>query len=137
MGIIKEEVKEDIREGHFSRKVNTMQEALKDTNATIDRYKIMEFVSLEEEAFCKFACSFLEEYPFLAGKGDIGCDLEVFLQGRDYSSLNKEERQMYNEACYRECVAIYCPNQRLCFVVDPQGYDYARYVHITAYQNLI
>ncbi|MBC1920289.1 hypothetical protein HCJ46_16135 [Listeria booriae] len=136
MGISKDAVKDVIREGHFSRKVNTMQEALVDANATIDRYKIIEFVSLEEEAFCEFACGFLEEYPFLAGKGDIGCDLEVF-QGRDYAWLSKEERQLYNEFCYRECVAVHCPTQRLCFVVDPQGYEYARYVHITAYQNLI
>ncbi|KGL46370.1 hypothetical protein EP56_01915 [Listeriaceae bacterium FSL A5-0209] len=136
MGNSKVEVTDVIREGRFSCKVNTMHEAFSDTNASNDRYKIVEFVKLEEVAFAKFAYSFLEDYPFLAGKEDTSCDLAIF-QGRDYGSLSKEERQLYNEACYRECVAIYCPTQRLCFVVDPQGYDYARYVHITAYQNLI
>lgn len=136
MVLNKVEVQNIIREGDFSRKVNTMYEASGDMDASVDRYKVMETVALEEEAFAEFAFSFLEDYPFLAGKGGIGCDLDIF-QGRDFGYLNNEERQLYNEFAYRECVVVYCPTQRLCFVVDPQGYDYARYVHITAYQNLI
>ncbi|MBC1937760.1 hypothetical protein HCA69_15430 [Listeria grandensis] len=136
MGLSNVEVQDVIREGDFSSKLNTMNEVLLDFDTTVDRYKVLEFIKLDIEAFGEFSLNFLEDHPFLKGKGGTGCDLDT-LQGKNFWSLNNEERELYYEFSYRKCVAVYCPENLLCFVVDPQGYDYARYVHITAYQNLI
>ena len=78
------------------------------------------------ELFGKFCRLFMDEWEFLKGKGGSNSeDVRVNSWG-EYAKLNAEQRETVHTFA-ADCVGVYL-NDVLQFVIDPQGYNYARYV---------
>lgn len=81
-----------------------------------------------------FESEFLRDWPFLAGKGGTATeDVRLDADGVDYYKLNAEQRETVKIYCV-DCVAIYDADG-LRYIVDPEGYSYARYVYIPTEQT--
>ena len=95
-------------------------------------YNLQDAVATKEvyfdniEAYNYFCNHLLTDFDFLAGTGGTGTDDERIKTYQDYISMSKEERETV--IFYRcDCVAIYLHNE-FKFIIDAQGYSYARYV---------
>ena len=83
-------------------------------------------VHLTPEIYELFVNQLMDDYSFLAGMGGSATDDRRINTMSDYDMMTEEERktvEWYNH----NCVAIFCGNE-LKLVIDPQGYNYARYV---------
>lgn len=81
------------------------------------------------EALDRFYKMLLHDFDFLAGKGGTATEDTRINSGEDFYKLNEDQREsvfFYSS----DCVGIY-HNDRLVLVVDPQGYNYARYTYLT------
>lgn len=102
-----------------------LEESLTDrrTDAVIDRLIIFN----SEQAFEDFNELYLADFDFLIGKGGTG-SYDVRLAGVEVYALNEEQRNSVKFfSCH--CVGIMFKDE-LKLVIDPQGYNYARYVYI-------
>lgn len=72
-----------------------------------------------------FSNLLLNNFDFLDGTGGSNTDDKRVNSMADYRNMSKEEQKTVK--WYREGIAIYI-NNKLQFVVDAQGYSYARYV---------
>lgn len=90
----------------------------------VTKYKL----TLTPEALEAFKLEFLTDFDFLAGKGGTATE-DIRIQDADtIYKLNEKQREtvkFYNA----DCIALYT-NNKLQFVIDPQGYNYARYIFI-------
>lgn len=74
------------------------------------------------ENFCKL---FMNDFDFLAGKGGTATE-DPRVNEDNYMQLNAEQRETVKwYAC--DCIGVYF-NGAFQFVIDPEGYSYARYV---------
>lgn len=83
-------------------------------------------VHFTPEVYELFVNQLMDDYSFLAGMGGSATDDRRVNTMSDYNMMTEEERktvEWYNH----NCVAIFCGGE-LKLVIDPQGYDYARYV---------
>lgn len=85
-----------------------------------------------EELFNKFCKMFMNDWNFCAGMG--GTDSEdVRLENIDPYTLTEEQRAtVHFFDC--KCIGVYL-NGVLKFVIDPQGYNYARYVYMPIFKR--
>lgn len=81
-----------------------------------------------ETVFSDFCKLFLDDFSFLEGKGGTASD-DIRLKDYEmYNRLTPEQREsikFYNS----DCIAVYV-GDALRLVINPQGYNYARYVYI-------
>lgn len=89
--------------------------------------KIARNVYFDSATYEMFANQLLDDYSFLAGMGGSATDDNRVNCDEDYQRMSKEERETV-EWYNIECVAIYCDNA-LKLVINPEGYNYARYVY--------
>lgn len=102
-----------------------LEESLTDRrrDAVIDRLIIFN----SEQAFEDFNELYLADFDFLIGKGGTG-SYDIRLAGVEVYALNEEQRNSVKFfSCH--CVGIMFKD-KLELVIDPQGYNYARYVYI-------
>lgn len=85
----------------------------------------VKFASANDLAF--FENNFLRDWSFLAGKGGMK-SADVRVSDENYSRLNAEQRETVKWYCV-DCVAVYL-GEELKYIIDPEGYTYARYVYI-------
>lgn len=78
------------------------------------------------ELFGKFCRLFMDEWEFLKGKGGSASEDVRVNSWNEYEKLNAEQRETVHTFA-ADCVGV-CLNDVLQFVIDPQGYNYARYV---------
>lgn len=78
-----------------------------------------------QEALDYFSNHFLTDFDFLEHEGGSFTDDQRIQTMTDYNNMTKEERETVKFNLYG--VAVYYNNE-LQFVIDPQGYSYARYV---------
>lgn len=83
-------------------------------------------VHFAPEVYELFVNQLMDDYSFLAGMGGSTTDDRRVNTMSDYNMMTEEERKMV-EWYNHNCVAIFCGGE-LKLVIDPQGYDYARYV---------
>lgn len=72
--------------------------------------------------------SLLEDREWLAGKG--GTSSWNSHDGRDWLTLSPAEQEQWKRGAFIHVVAVQCAGQTV--YLDPQGYDYARYVAFAA-----
>lgn len=80
------------------------------------------------EVYALFEKQLMSDYSFFDGMGGSHTDDRRIQSSIDYDMMTEEERETvgwYNI----DCVAIYCDGE-LKLIVDPQGYNYARYVYV-------
>lgn len=85
-------------------------------------------VHFTTEVYALFEKQLMSDYSFFDGMGGSRTDDRRIQSSIDYDMMTEEERETvgwYNI----DCVAIYCDGE-LKLIVDPQGYNYARYVYV-------
>lgn len=78
------------------------------------------------ELFGKFCNLFLYNWEFLKGKGGSASEDVRVNSWNEYIKLNEEQSKTVHTYS-ADCVGVYL-NNVLQFVIDPQGFNYARYV---------
>jgi len=78
-----------------------------------------------QEALEYFSNHLLTDFDFLEHEGGSFTDDQRIQSMIDYEQMTKEERETVIFKLYG--VAVYCNNE-LQFVIDPQGFSYARYI---------
>lgn len=80
-----------------------------------------------EQLYNDFCGLFMYDFSFLSGKG--GTDTEdPRVTGENFQKLNREQRESV-EFIMVDCVAVYVGDD-LKLIIDPEGYNYARYVYL-------
>ena len=109
-------------------------------NDTLERYKqeveagefyLQDLKITKEFHFTKndlllFENMLLDDFTFISGTGGSYTDDNRINSMTDYYQMTEEERKTVKLICSNS-IAVYCENV-LQFVIDAQGYDYARYV---------
>lgn len=85
-------------------------------------------VHFTTEVYALFEKQLMSDYSFFDGMGGSRTDDCRIQSSIDYDMMTKEERETV-EWYNIDCVAIYCDGE-LKLIVDPQGYNYARYVYV-------
>jgi hypothetical protein len=93
----------------------------------IERVKITEQITLSQADYNRFTSALTDDRDWLAGKGGHDSDYPTELEGMTLLS-NSEEFCKWREKAYRICVLVVSDTDRRGILVDPQGYNYARYV---------
>lgn len=89
--------------------------------------KVARNIYFDSATYEMFINQLLDDYTFLSGMGGTATDDNRIICMEDYQRMSKEEKdsvEWYNN----KCVAIYCDNT-LKIIVNPEGYNYARYVY--------
>lgn len=95
--------------------------------------KVSREVYFSKDIYKKFITMFLTDFSFLAQMGGSRTDDRRIQSMTDYNMMTEEERETV-EWYNIDCVAIYCDGE-LKLIVDPQGYNYARYVYVSDEQS--
>lgn len=85
-------------------------------------------VHFTTEVYALFEKQLMSDYSFFGGMGGSRIDDRRIQSSIDYDMMTEEERETV-EWYNIDCVAIYCDGE-LKLIVDPQGYNYARYVYV-------
>ena len=85
-------------------------------------------VHFTTEVYALFEKQLMSDYSFFDGMGGSRTDDCRIQSSIDYDMMTEEERETV-EWYNIDCVAIYCDGE-LKLIVDPQGYNYARYVYV-------
>lgn len=113
-------------------KLGTLDEYLQPGRARVKTLvKVQKALKLTNEQFDEFANNLLESRSDL-GKGGTATDSPLITQedmGRSLSEMSPEKKAEWERTAYRLGTVVMAPD-RATIVVDPQGYDYARYVGI-------
>lgn len=81
-----------------------------------------------KEAFERFSKMLLHDFDFLAGTGGTASEDVRLDQIKELFELNQDQRDSV-KFYSNNCVAVYL-NDTIQFVIDAQGYNYARYVYM-------
>ena len=90
-------------------------------------------VHFTAEVYALFERMLMSDYSFLSQMGGSRTDDLRIQSMTDYNMMSEDERKTVEWYCH-DCVAIYCDGE-LKLIIDPQGYDYARYVYIADEQS--
>lgn len=90
-------------------------------------------VHFSAEVYALFEKQLMSDYSFFEGMGGSRTDDRRIQSSTDYDMMTEEERETV-EWYNIDCVAIYCDGE-LKLIVDPQGYNYARYVYVSDEQS--
>lgn len=85
------------------------------------------------EVYALFEKQLMSDYSFFEGMGGSRTDDRRIQSSTDYDMMTEEERETV-EWYNIDCVAVYCDGE-LKLIVDPQGYNYARYVYVSDEQS--
>lgn len=89
--------------------------------------KVSREIHLSEGNYNNFTKMLLTDWSFLEHMGGTGTDDERINCSMDYSAMTPEERETVEWYCIN-CVAVFCDGE-MKFIIDPQGYSYARYCY--------
>ena len=115
--------------GNFGRKVNTKEELRDEVSkgyADNDAFMVEEIMILSKEEMQEFEKDFMRTYERFEGKGGSGSSFEIDREVEFMWELTKEELEGFKRGIYRKCIVV--TNGESTYAVDPQGYDYARYI---------
>lgn len=85
-------------------------------------------IYMDKETYELFKNQLMDDFTFLEGMGGSATMDKRINSMNDFSAMVEDERntvQWYST----KCIAVYCDNE-MKFVIDPQGYSYARYCFI-------
>lgn len=106
--------------------LNQYKKEVKNNNFYLQDVKIQREIHFtDKEILSYFENLLLHDFDFLEGTGGSQTDDNTFNTMEDYYNMSKEEQEKIK--WYLKGVAVYL-NGKLQFVIDTQGYSYARYV---------
>lgn len=115
-----------------TRKEDKIHDYTNDYNGTFEvkhhreNCHVCKAVYFSKEIYDIFTNQLMDDYSFLAGMGGSATDDYRINNMEDYNMMDEEERKTVEWYNFN-CVAVFCNNE-LKLVIDPQGYNYARYV---------
>ncbi len=86
---------------------------------------VQEIVTLSNEDFEEFKYSLLSDQEWLSGKGGDDSDYKVSDE-LEWFDLTEEQQRLWIAQSYRLVIMVHNQNGEH-ILVDPQGYNYARY----------
>jgi len=134
MTIKQEEVTEaDIKKAYFARKPSTAKEALKCEYKDFDRYVIMEEYTVSSTEFYNLCSNLIVDNDLFEDfKGGTYSTTDPTDENdtRRWFELTEAERKQWQKGAYRACVKVASETSKFSLIIDPQGYNYARYVAV-------
>ncbi len=125
----------EIKYAWFSSKVFSLDGIRNKEMATYDRYVIEKTITVDNNTFEKFGETFEVSDLDVEFKGGTGSTYEVERQVDDYFELTEYEQANYTKNSYRECLEVVNTETGETLLIDPQGYNYGRYVAIKEDNN--
>ena len=122
----------DVHTAWFSRKPSTAREVMKKEFAECDRYVVFETVELPELDFYTLSENLLSDndlFEDFKGGHDSVNELDV-PEGTNWWELTEKQQNYFSAGAYRCCMKVTCKSSTFSLLIDPQGYNYARYVAI-------
>lgn len=105
----------------------TLDELRERADRVRDAHITRKITFASREALAKFENMLLCSWDFLAGKGGTATN-DPRVTDENFHKLNREQREKVKYfSC--DCVAVYL-GDALQFVINPEGYNYARYTYI-------
>lgn len=124
----------EIQKARFACKVHTIEELRNDwsqTENSRESYKITELAVMTNEEYNEFKNNMLNDWDFLNGKGGTSSTAKIEgIEGKEFWELTQSQQAEIIRGAYRVCIGVTTPEANEMLVVDPQGYNYARYVAI-------
>ena len=92
--------------------------------------KIISVVTMSDEEYISFSNNLLENREWLAGEGGCNSDsLDTDALGiKALYELDDKQMEQWKKGVYELCIAVLNEETREWYLVNPQGYSYARYV---------
>lgn len=105
----------------------TIEEVKERADRLTDAYITRRLEFTNAAALEKFGNMLLHDFDFLSGKGGTGTN-DPRVTDENIMRLNSEQREKVKFYSV-DCIAVYL-NSKLQFVINPEGYNYARYTYI-------
>lgn len=100
----------------------------------VEKMLVTEVVTLDYKEWYEFRNGLLEDREWLAGKGGTNSSFELSEEREKevtaFYQMTPEEQKQWLAKSYRVGLLVKLENTHIGVAVDPQGYDYARYVGI-------
>lgn len=110
-------------------KLNDYKEYIKQNDYIIRDAKIVRDVWLNERAYNLFINNLMEDYDFLAGMGGSHTEDLRIQSMTDYNNMTQAERNTVKWIGW-DCIRVLCEDNEDSIVINPEGFNYARYVYI-------
>lgn len=122
---------------YLKSKEDWLEEYFKNVEAGKVPHRVKAEITRELHMNCEtyklFTHQLLDDYEFLASMGGSATLDNRVNSYQDYGRMSKDEQKTVEwYSC--QSIAVYCDNE-LKFVIDPQGYDYARYCYFADEQT--
>lgn len=127
-GIGKENSLREVRECVAEKEAEAARKGKDPASLRRDAVICRKVIFTDVKLFERFGELFLSEWGFLTGKGGSASEDVRVNSWEDFLKLNAEQRETVHTFA-ADCVGVYLGNV-LQYVIDPQGYEYARYVMI-------
>lgn len=118
--------------GYEFRKLGTMaalEEYKREYGAPLVMCKIIRCVTLPAAQLLKFREMLFSDFSFFAGQGGSGTNDPRINSADDWNKMSYEEQKTVEWFCL--CTAIKCKESGdIAFLVNPEGFNYARYIYI-------
>tara|TARA_R110002020_G_C16321697_1_gene774875 strand:- start:20231 stop:20647 length:417 start_codon:yes stop_codon:yes gene_type:complete len=106
-------------------KQNNWEDYTKQLNETpTEKVEINEIITLSDNSFNYFKTALLDSHDWLDGKG--GADSEYKIEFTNFWELTATQQQEWRERSYLTVILVQ-NTKGDNILVDPQGYNYARY----------
>ena len=107
------------------------------SNWTLEETEVTEVWELTPDQYNQFTHDFLSDgYEFIAGKGDTKSHAQGLPDVESWFDLTPAQQEAWKAEAYNSGVLVICPG-RQSLIIDPQGYNYARYVCLVENENQI
>jgi hypothetical protein len=123
----------DVKQAYFARKPSTAREALKCEYKDFDRYVVMEEYTVSSTEFYNLCSNLIVDNDLFEDfKGGTYSTTDPTEEGdtRQWFELSQAERDQFAKGAYRACVRVATETSKFALIIDPQGYNYARYVAV-------
>ncbi len=123
----------DCLDNHESKCSNVSRYFEYDEETSRTVAKISREVHLNAEDYDILSKQLIDGFTFFAGKGGSATDYRRLNSMTDYYHMSDAVRKTV-EWYSDDCIAVFCDDE-LKFIVNPEGYSYARYVYTTDAQT--
>ena len=109
--------------------LDALEEYKRESGAPCVLCKIVRSVTMPAEQLLKFRNLLFSEFSFFAGQGGSETNDPRINSADDWNKMSYEEQKTVEWFCI--CTAIKCKESGdIAFLVNPEGYSYARYIYI-------
>ncbi|MET3505562.1 hypothetical protein [Halalkalibacter oceani] len=114
----------------FASKPCSMKEVISKELATYDRYVVEESISVDKESFDLFLSNLDMQTLNTEFKGGTNSTFEVNEDIENMWELSEEDQTRWANESYRVVLEVINTETNETLLIDPQGYDYARYIAV-------